>query len=127
MADYEVGYKKPPKSEGFDKHPERRSNGAWKKSETARWKFEQWIKMTEDELTALVNNEKEPLSAFDLSTVRIILKLKAFTENIETTADAERCFAVLERLVNQIYGQPKVQVEKTEIEPPVPLSPRKQK
>ena len=32
-GDYEVGYKKPPKDKGFDKFPEHRSNGAWKKED----------------------------------------------------------------------------------------------
>lgn len=33
LGDYEVGYKKPPKDKGFDKYPEHRSNGAWKKED----------------------------------------------------------------------------------------------
>lgn len=103
-----------PTPPGFEAHPERRHNGAWKKEETARWKFEQWIKMTEEELKKML--EKENLAAFDISTINIILKVKTMSATAQNTADLERCLSMLERLVNQIYGQPKQMVEQTNIE-----------
>lgn len=99
---------------GFEAHPERRHNGAWKKEETARWKFEQWIKMTTEELNGLL--KKENLASFDISVINVILKIRIMAERAENPADLEKCLAMLERIVNQIYGAPKQVVEETKIE-----------
>ena len=103
-----------PTPPGFEAHPERRHNGAWKKEETARWKFEQWIKMTTEELNELL--KKENLAAFDIAVINVILKVKVMAENAANPADLEKCLSMLERIVVQIYGQPKQVVEETKIE-----------
>ena len=50
-----------PTPPGFEAHPERRHNGAWKKTETARYKLEQMIKLTEEELRKVAEDENKSL------------------------------------------------------------------
>lgn len=45
---------------GLDKNPQNRHNGAWHKEDTPRYWLECMMKMSEDELEAIYNNEKEP-------------------------------------------------------------------
>ena len=123
-----------------------RHNGAWKKEETARGKFEQWIKMTEEELRDLEKNQN--LSAFDESVVNLILQIRRMVKLLEDlvdkldkeedvekrvklstycTSQLEQIMVMLEKLTNQIYGYPKQAVETMTLTPPPALSPRKQK
>lgn len=110
LGDYEVGYKKPPKDKGFDKFPEHRSNGAWKKEDTARYKLEQMLKLSASEIEKIANDKEAPL--FECRIAKSLLK--------------ENEWKITESMINQVYGQPKQQVETMDITPP-PLSPRKQK
>lgn len=123
-----------------------RHNGAWKKEESARGKFEMWIKMTEKELTELL--EKENMASFDESTINLILQLQKMTRllremvmKLEKEKDIEKkikltsyctnqletIMIITEKLSNQIYGQPKQLVENHNIEykPLVDLTKRK--
>lgn len=100
-----------PTPDGFEKYPERRHNGAWKKEDTARYKLEQMIKLSQDEIMEIANNKEAPL--FERRIARSLLK--------------ENNWQVTEKMINQVYGMPKQQVEQTNLEPPKPLSPRKQK
>lgn len=123
-----------------------RHNGAWKKEESARGKFEMWIKMTEKELTELL--EKENIASFDESTINLVLQLQKMTrllremvtkldkeKDIEKkikltsycTNQLETIMIITEKLSNQIYGQPKQLVENHNIEykPLVDLTKRK--
>lgn len=135
-----------PTPPGFEAHPERRHNGAWKKEESARGKFEMWIKMTEKELTELL--EKENMASFDESTINLILQLQKMTRllremvmKLEKEKDIEKkikltsyctnqletIMIITEKLSNQIYGQPKQLVENHNIEykPLVDLTKRR--
>lgn len=125
----------PPKERRFgEKNGNPRHNGAWKKEESARGKFEMWIKMTEEELTGLL--EKENIASFDESTINLILQLQKMTrllqemvrkleteENIEKkvkltsycTNQLETIMIITEKLSNQIYGAPVQKVEQTNI------------
>lgn len=85
-----------PTPDGFEKYPERRHNGAWKKEDTARYKLEQMMKLTEKELLNIVQDESAPL--FEKRLARAI-KLGEWKE--------------LEGMMNQIYGTPR-QVTKIE-------------
>lgn len=96
---------------GFEAHPERRHNGAWKKEDTARYKLEQMLKLNQDEIVAIANDKNAPL--FERRIARSLLK--------------ENEWKITESMVNQVYGMPKQQIEQTNLEPPKPLSPRKQK
>lgn len=87
-----------------------RHNGAWKKEDTARYKLEQMMKLSEKELKAVAENQDAPY--FERKLARCINK-----------GD----WKVVEGMMNQVYGQPKQTIEQTNIEPPKPLSPRKAK
>lgn len=105
-----------PTPPGFEAHPERRHNGAWKKEDTLRYKWEQIIKMTDAELDELL---KDPtIGRVEKMTAEVLLSRSMKpTEKIN----------VLDKLATQIYGQPKQLVENHNIEykPLVDLTKRK--
>lgn len=131
---------------GFEAHPERRHNGAWKKTETARWKFEQLIKKDEEELQAILADRQ---SCFDEGVINGLLQIKKLTRilgdmvsKLEKEPDIEKkvklssyCMNEIETLtviqekqMNQIYGMPKQKVEQTNIElKPILPKPRRGK
>lgn len=118
QGDYEVGNKKPPKNRQFgQKEGNPRHNGAWKKEDTLRYKLQQVAKMTAEELHDLLNNPEA--GEFEKNAARTILQMSEM--------EPQKRWAVLEGLTNQDSGYPKQQVEQTNLEPPVPLSPRKVK
>lgn len=86
---------------GFEAHPERRHNGAWKKEDTARYKLEQMLKLTRAELLQVLNDEKASL--FEKKLARLILQ--------------EPEWKVVEGMLNQVYGQPKQRVEVEPVQP----------
>lgn len=87
-----------------------RHNGAWKKEDTARYKLEQMLKLSEDELRAVASDKDAPLFERKLATCIAKGQWKEF-----------------EGMMNQVYGQPKQSVETIDLTPPKPLSPRRQK
>ena len=87
-----------------------RHNGAWKKEDTPRYKLEQMMKLSEQELILLYEDKTAPY--FERKLARCINK-----------GD----WKVIEAMMNQVYGQPKQSVEMTDLTPPQPLSPRKAK
>lgn len=109
--DYEVGYKKPPVNRQFGK-PEgnKRRQGFWDIEASARYKLEQMLKLSADEIEKIANDKQAPL--FERRIAKSLLK--------------ENEWKITESMINQVYGQPKQQVETMDITPP-PLSPRKQK
>ena len=78
-----------PTPEGFEKHPERRHNGAWKKEDTARYKLERMLELPEDELKAIATDKNAPLFERKLATCIATGKWKE-----------------IEGMMNQVYGQP---------------------
>ena len=105
-----------PPPEGFEKHPERRHNGAWKKEDTLRWKWEQILKMDDEELAEILKDPK--IGRVEKMTAEVLLdKRMKSTEKV----------GVLDRLATQVYGYPKQSVETLDLTPPKPLSPRKAK
>lgn len=105
------GGQMPPKERQFGQpNGNPRHNGAWKKEDTARYKLEQMMKLPEDELRKVAADKTAPY--FERKLASCITK-----------GD----WKVVEGMMNQVYGQPKQQVETTILEPPKPLSPRKQK
>lgn len=140
-GEYEVGYGKPPQTEaskktrygGEKENP--RGQGFYKVEDTARAKFEVWIKLTEDELDKLL--EKKNLASFDETTINLILQLqrlvrilKDMVDELEKEKDIEKkvrlttycvsqlekIMSMLERISNQIYGTPIQRTEQTTIE-----------
>ena len=83
-----------PTPPGFEAHPERRHHGAWKKEDNARYKLEQMMKMTEDELKEVASDKNAPY--FERKLAICINK-----------GD----WKVIESQLNQVYGAPKQQVE----------------
>lgn len=99
-----------PTPPGFEAHPERRHNGAWKKEDTARYKLEQMLKLSENELRTLAQDKDAPLFERKLATCIATGKWKE-----------------IEGMMNQVYGAPKQIVEQTNIEmkPLIDLTKRK--
>ena len=87
-----------------------RHNGAWKKEDSARFKLEQMLKLTEPELRDLAQDKDAPLFERKLATCIATGKWKE-----------------IEGMMNQVYGVPKQIVEQTNIEmkPLVDLTKRK--
>ncbi len=89
-----------PTPDGFEKYPERRHNGAWKKEDTPRFKLEQMMKLTLDDLQEIAKNPGKPM--FERQIAKWIIK-----------GD----WNVIERQINQVYGQPKQRVETVDTTP----------
>lgn len=104
-----------PPPDGFEKYPERRHNGAWKKEDTLRYKWEQMLKLDDDELQAVLNNPKA--TRVEHMTAEILLD--------KTMKPAEK-MSILATLSNQIYGMPKQVNENKNIEIK-PILPSKDK
>ena len=99
----------PPADKQFGKpNGNPRHNGAWKKEDTARYKLEQMLKLSELELDVVQGDPERPL--FERKLAECIKGGK---------------WKEIESMLNQVYGYPKQSVETTALEPPVPLSPRK--
>lgn len=101
----------PPKERQFGQpNGNPRNNGAWKKEDTARYKLEQMMKLSEVELDAVKDNPDAPM--FERKLAKAIL-------------DGE--WKEIESMINQVYGQPKatISAEVSEIKPLVDLTKRK--
>lgn len=79
-----------PTPPGFEAHPERRHNGAWKKEDTPRYKLEQMMKLSASELDEIIHNPDLPLFEQKLATA---IKRGQWNE--------------IERMITQVYGSPK--------------------
>lgn len=86
-----------------------RHNGAWKKEDTLRYKWEQILKMGDDELRSVIRDSK--CGRVEKMTAEVLLdKEMRSVDKI----------AVLDKLATQIYGQPKQKIETT-VTAPKPL------
>lgn len=83
-----------------------RHNGAWKKENTLRYKWEKILEMDEPELKEVLRDPK--CGRVEQMTAEVLLdrQMKP-TEKI----------AVLDKLATQVYGQPKQKIEQTVIAP----------
>lgn len=107
----------PPKEYQFGQpNGNRRNPGGWKKEDTLRYKWERILRMDEDELKEVLKNPK--IGRVEQMTAEVLL---------DRTMKATEKIAVLDKLATQVYGQPKQIVETKKIDPPKPLSPRKQR
>lgn len=102
---YEVGNKKPPKNRQFGQ-PEGnpRHNGSWKKEDTPRYKLERMITLSSEELQAICDNPEAP--AFEQAMASIIIQAKTDTDGDGTPRPASMRFQAIEKMINQVYGQP---------------------
>ena len=93
-----------------------RHNGAWKKEDTVRYKWEKILEMSDDELCEVLQDQK--CGRVEKMTAEVLLDGEM--KSVEK-------IAVLEKLATQVYGQPKVVQENHNIEykPLVDLTKRK--
>lgn len=108
---YLVGNKKPPVERQFGQpNGNPRNNGAWKKEDTARYKLEQMMKLSGEELRTVEADEDAPM--FERKLAKAILNGE---------------WKEIESMINQVYGQPKatISAEVAEIKPLVDLTGRK--
>ena len=105
----EVGYGKPPKDRQFGQpNGNPRRKGVWDVSSTPRFKLEQMMKLSEAELRTIAEDAMSPLFERKLA---IAIRKGEWKE--------------IESMINQVYGYPKQSVERVDLTPPPPLSPRK--
>lgn len=100
----------PPKDRQFGQpNGNPRNPGGWKKEDTARYKLEQMMKLTEEELIAVAKDREAP-----------------YFERKLANAVGSGDWKTIEGMMNQVYGQPKQQVvaEVSEIKPLVDLTKR---
>lgn len=81
---------------GFNAHPENRHNGAWKKEDSARFKLEQMMKLTAEELQDIMSDNSAPMFEGKLAE-----------------AIFEGRWKDIEGMINQVYGKPKESVDVT--------------
>ena len=82
----------PPKERQFGQpNGNKRHSGAWKKEDSARYKLEQMMKLSEDELRDIVDAKDAPL----------------FERRIAKSLLTENEFKTTEAMINQVYGMPK--------------------
>lgn len=101
----------PPKERQFGQpNGNPRNPSGWKREDTARYKLEQMMKLSEVELTELNFNESAPM--FERKIAKAII-------------DGE--WKEIESMINQVYGQPKqkIEAEVAEVKPLVDLTGRK--
>lgn len=70
-------------------------HGFWRKEDTARYKLEQMLKLDEKTLEKIANDRQAPV--FERRIAKSILK--------------ETDFSTTEKMINQVYGQPKATQE----------------
>ena len=87
-----------------------RNPGGWKKEDTARYKLEQMLKLSENELKEIAFDKEAPL--FERKLANCIAKGN---------------WKEIEGMMNQVYGQPKQKIESviTAPKPLVDLTERK--
>ena len=77
---------------GFNKHPENRHNGAWKKEDTPRFKLEQMMKLSEPDLRKVAEDKDAPLFERKLAT-----------------AIAKGQWREIKEMIQEVYGNSRVQ------------------
>jgi len=79
---------KPPT--GFHTNPERRNPGGWVKADTPRYKLEQMMKLSEDDLKKMTQDKKAPLFERKLAI-----------------AIAKGEWREIKEMIQEVYGKPK--------------------
>lgn len=95
----------PPKERQFGQPNGNKSGrGFWKKEDTARYKLEQMLKLSFDELELITNDPNAPL----------------FERRIANSLIKEKDWKITESMINQVYGAPKQEITTT-VQTPTPL------
>lgn len=79
---------------GFRDNPQNRASGYWKKEDTARYKLEKMMQMSEEELLAVFNDRTQPLFERKLS---------------KAIKDGD--WRVVREMIHEVYGMPKQTTE----------------
>lgn len=79
-----------PTPAGFEAHPERIHRGLWKKEDTARYKLEKMMQMSESELHNVAKDPDAPLFERKLAI-----------------AISKSDWKVIDGMISQVYGSPK--------------------
>lgn len=82
-----------------------RSDGHWKKTDTPRYKMEQLLKMSREELIEVVKDDSGKLGFFEQAIAKNILELGGNS--------SPQNMGAMNSLVNQVYGMPKEQKDIT--------------
>lgn len=103
----------PPKERQFGQpNGNKRGHGFWKKESTPRYKLEQMITLPESDIVKIANDKSAPL--FERRLARSLIK--------------ENTWQVTEKMINQVYGMPKQEIEQKTIElQPILPKPKKKK
>lgn len=105
QGEYKVGNKRPPLETRFGgPRANPRHNGCWKKEDTARYKLEKMITMSNAELTNITEDPEAP--EFEKATADIILSIRVDTDKDGNKIPAHQRLKAIEGLINQVYGQP---------------------
>ena len=80
---------------GFDRRPQDRHSGSWKKENTPRFMLEQMMQKTKRELEKIVADDCAPM--FCRAMANIIL---------DDTGSTYKQWKVIEGMINQVYGKP---------------------
>lgn len=89
---------------GFDKNPQNRHNGAWKKEETVRYQVEQVAQMGDEDLQRVVDDTERP---------RLV---RNFAEAVKNSRWRE-----IKEMIEMIYGKPKESVEHSSLDGTMPV------
>lgn len=81
---------------GFGDNPQNRHNGHWKKEDTPRFKLEQMMKLSENELKKVAEDKDAP-----------------YFERKLATAIKRGDWKTIREMIEQVYGQPKATHEHT--------------
>ena len=116
-AQGKVGYKNPPKGRQFGQpNGNPRNPSGWKKEDTLRYKWEQMLKLDDDELRAVLEDPKASRVVHMTAEVLLSTEMKPYEKLV-----------ALEKLTNQVYGMPKQVNENKniEIKPILPMEDKK--
>lgn len=81
---------------GFGDNPQNRSNGSWKKEDTPRYKLEQMMKMSFEELEKVANDKEAPL--FERKMAKCL---------------ADGVWKEIKEMIAEVYGTPKQSMDLT--------------
>jgi hypothetical protein len=73
---------------GFQERPETRNKGGWKRSETARYKLEQMVQLTESELMDIITSPASPV--FEQKLAKAII---------------DGTWTVIKEMMQEVYGR----------------------
>jgi len=90
---------------GFGDNPQNRNPGGWKKSDTARFKLERMMELSDQDLQIVIDDDTAPLFERKLAI-----------------AISEGDWKTIREMIDQVYGQPKQTVDTTVVIPQ-PLAP----